>query len=148
MNGHKTSCSALLRADQVCSKWRDERRQQRAICAAFVLDGRLHRARAGPGHFRGPDLKDQLWGIGQASLPGEVPFRHPQVALTGSWAGAASSGLRQHACGGPQSAASGRSRNFVSTEVLVDLEDELVEHWTLLDDEREQVSGLHGEAQR
>jgi hypothetical protein len=56
-----------------------------------------------------------LWGIGQASLPGEVPFRHPQVALTGSWAGAASSGLRQHACGGPQSAASGRSRNFVST---------------------------------
>jgi hypothetical protein len=32
--------------------------------------------------------------------------------------------------------------------VLVDLEDELVEHWTLLDDEREQVSGLHGEAQR
>jgi hypothetical protein len=29
--------------------------------------------------------------------------------------------------------------------VLVDLEDELVEHWTLPDDERELVSGLHGE---
>ena len=46
---------------------------------------------------------------------------------------------------GRGSAASGHPRNFVSTVVFVDLEDDLVEHWTLPDDERELVSGLHGE---
>jgi len=59
--------------------------------------------------------------------------------------GAAGRRLLQRAWHGRGSAASGHPRNFVSTVVFVDLEDDLVEHWTLPDDERELVSGLHGE---
>lgn len=77
-------------------------------------------------------------------------FGHPQSALTGFWVGAAGSGLQQRACGRSHSAASGDSRNFVSTSRYrqpriagkrrgaVDL-DELAGHWTLLDDERELI---------
>ena len=80
-------------------------------------------------------------------------FGHPQSALTGFWVGAAGSGLQQRACGRSHSAASGDSRNFVSTSRYrqpriarkrrgaVDL-DELAGHWTLLDDERELVDYL------
>ena len=80
-------------------------------------------------------------GIGEGVPLDEVPFRRPQLALTGFWVGAAGSGLRQHACGGSQSAASGDSRNLSdplaivirglreSVAVLMDL-DELVEgYW-------------------
>ena len=49
---------------------------------------------------------------------------------------------------GSRKCASDHFPNFVSTVVLVDLEDELTEHWTLLDDERKLVSALHGEARR
>ena len=80
-------------------------------------------------------------------------FGHPQSALTGFWVGAAGSGLQQRACGRSHSAASGDSRNFVSTSRYrqpriagkrrgaVDL-DELAGHWTLLDDERELIDYL------